>query len=664
MLMTLLNLAARLPRIVPATGSWSGVHQFFAHHGVWAVGVRLLRKLSIRAKLVIVLLILMAPVVPMTVLLVQDQGAIVRQSSDRLAAVRLAGAADGVRVALTDELSTIESGQTPESAALASVVQELESAFNADHAHRLGLQQVWERERAVIAAAQQGADRSLERRAELNELAVLAVGRLRQAAAEASGAALVRDPAQHGHSMLALFDLPHLANSLRASYLGLKATASDPALIPTVAMRQQGTVNAAIRYARVEQALQDVVKQYESIGRPDALAEAAFPATRAFMDLLRAEAIRVEGTLDYPTIRASYHEARKEIRLARNSEFEQVEQALQHELTQAEAVRRWIFGALVASILLSQYLLYCFFLVMRGGLRQLNQQMNQMAQGDLSARLSPLGGDEVAQMMRAMTDSLVRLSDLMATMRQGVASVEQAAQQVALGNADMKSRNHETSSGLHVIVDAVTRYSNQLEACGRQVETVVETVQALRLESARNRKQMHRLRERMSALRGKSREIGEIVTLIDTIAFRTNVLALNASVEASKAGEAGRGFAVVAQEVRSLALRGADSARRIAEIVSRSTEDIETSGALADEAGKSMAEADARVDQIHMAMDDVAALTRSGEKDSAEILAQLTSIQGGTDQSLRLVEQLATASGALRQQSERLTHKVAQFRLS
>jgi methyl-accepting chemotaxis protein len=168
----------------------------------------------------------------------------------------------------------------------------------------------------------------------------------------------------------------------------------------------------------------------------------------------------------------------------------------------------------------------------------------------------------------------------------------------------------------------------------------------------------------MSALRGKSREIGEIVTLIDTIAFRTNVLALNASVEASKAGEAGRGFAVVAQEVRSLALRGADSARRIAEIVSRSTEDIETSGALADEAGKSMAEADARVDQIHMAMDDVAALTRSGEKDSAEILAQLTSIQGGTDQSLRLVEQLATASGALRQQSERLTHKVAQFRLS
>lgn len=662
--MTPLRLAARLPRIIPATGSWSRLRRFFAYHGVWSVGVRLLRKLSIRAKLVIVLLILMAPVVPMTVLLIQDQAAIVHQSSDRLAAVRLVGAADGVRVALMDELSTIESGQTPESAALASVVQGLESALNAAHAHRLGLQQVWERERAVIAAAQQSADRSLERRADLNELAISASTRLHNAAAEAAGLTLSRDNAQHRQIELALFLLPQLSDALRGAYLGLMAKASDPILIPTVTQQQQRTVGEVIRHARAEQRLEEVVRMYSLIGKSAAQTAASMPATQAFLDLLQAEVIRVEGTTDFSRIRVSYQEARKENELARSSEFEQVEQELQRQLAEAKAVRHWIYGGLAASILLSQYLLYCFFLVMRGGLRQLNQQMNRMAQGDLSARPAPLGQDEVAQTMSAMTDSLVHLSDLMATMRQGVTGVAQAAEQVALGNADLKSRNHEASASVNGIVEVVSRYSTQLEACGRQVETVVETVQALRLESLRNRKQMQRLRERMSALRGKSREIGEIVTLIDTIAFRTNILALNASVEASKAGEAGRGFAVVAQEVRSLALRGADSARRIGEIVTRSTEDIETSGALADEAGRSMAEADARVDQIHTAMDDVAALTRSGEKESAEILAQLTSIQSGTDQSLRLVEQLATASSALRQQSERLTYRIAQFRLS
>ena len=120
----------------------------------------------------------------------------------------------------------------------------------------------------------------------------------------------------------------------------------------------------------------------------------------------------------------------------------------------------------------------------------------------------------------------------------------------------------------------VARSVQQLTACGQQVEKVVGLVQSLRLESARNRKQMQRLRERMQSLRGKSQEIGEMVTLIDNIAFRTNVLALNASVEASKAGEAGRGFAVVASEVRALAQRSASAAKEIKDLITVSVEQV------------------------------------------------------------------------------------------
>ena len=214
------------------------------------------------------------------------------------------------------------------------------------------------------------------------------------------------------------------------------------------------------------------------------------------------------------------------------------------------------------------------------------------------------------------------------------------------------------------MVDGVTRYSAQIEACGRQVESVVQAVQALRLESARNRKQMERLGGRMRALRLKSREIGEIVSLIDMIAFRTNILALNASVEAAKAGEAGRGFAIVAQEVRALALRGAASARRITDIVSRSTDDIELGSELADATGRSLEQADLHVDQIHLAMDGVAGLTRSGGEETAAILGQLTAIREGCTKNLHMVEVLAAASDSLRSQGERLAHKVGQFRLS
>jgi methyl-accepting chemotaxis protein len=121
---------------------------------------------------------------------------------------------------------------------------------------------------------------------------------------------------------------------------------------------------------------------------------------------------------------------------------------------------------------------------------------------------------------------------------------------------------------------------------------------------------------------------------------------------------------VVAQEVRSLAQRGAESARRIGDTITRSSEDIEVSGALADETAASLASANQRVDAIHVAMDDVALLTRSGEQESAAILAQLTQIKDSAAHGLKLVEQLATASDALRSQGERLAHKVGQFQLS
>jgi len=175
---------------------------------------------------------------------------------------------------------------------------------------------------------------------------------------------------------------------------------------------------------------------------------------------------------------------------------------------------------------------------------------------------------------------------------------------------------------------------------------------------------VQRLQERMASLRGNSREIGEIVNLIDTIAFRTNILALNAQVEACKAGDAGRGFAVVAQEVRALATRSADSARKVGEIVARSTLEIEQSGALADETGQSIQEADAHVDAIHTAITGVAELTQQGDRQSAEILDEIKVLKDGTAKNQALVEQLAVASDALRGQGERLSHKVGLFKLS
>jgi methyl-accepting chemotaxis protein len=655
---------------VPTLAVWrarlAGAREFFAYHGVWAPGVRLLRQLTVRVKISLVLGVIAAPLLPLTVHVVAQENATVAASQRRLTGLHLAAAAYDLSASANAILSR-DLAAGPLSTGAASPAINLAADYRrlllaVAEAERVGLdvRPQWERSRPVLQRIAAVVDLSPDKE-ELVQVRQTAFD-LHDAVAQAAGIRVTSDRELQVRAELALEELPQLQVELARLHSSASRLAAADGLPP--AERHAVWTAAAVQTGRVALQLETTAEALHGLPGGASVAAAALDPIRAYLEQIRSTLSTPQAVVDMAAIKAAFAPARQSARKLRVELLRSIENTLNEQRMNAERLRSWVFGALLGSLTLALYLLYTFFLVMRGGLVQLNQQMTRMAEGDLSARLTPLGVDEVAMTMQAMTASLVRLSDLLASVRHGVGAVSHAAQQVAHGNSDLTSRNRDTTQGLSAVVDGVARYAKQLEACGRQVESVVATVQALRLESARNRRQMQRLRERMSELRGKSREIGEIVTLIDVIAFRTNILALNASVEASKAGDAGRGFAVVAQEVRSLALRGADSARRIGEIVARSTDDIELSSALAEETGNALAVADQQVDQIHVAMDDVAALSRSGGKESAEILQQLTMITAATAKDLDLVEQLAAASQALRSQGERLAYKVAQFKLS
>lgn len=315
-------------------------------------------------------------------------------------------------------------------------------------------------------------------------------------------------------------------------------------------------------------------------------------------------------------------------------------------------------------VILAVYLLLAFYRVMHGGLNQVRSQVARMASGDLSARPQPWSNDEVAQALSSLGASLARLADLFAAVRQGVSAVSHASRDIASGNHDLSKRTDRSAQAIQEILQGVTGYTAQLDECGQQIDRAVEVVESMRLDAARSRTRMSRLDERMQSLQGKSREIGEISELIDNIAFRTNILALNASVEAAKAGEAGRGFAVVAQEVRSLAQRSAESARRIADIIQRSTDDIEQGSALSQLASQSLADTDGHVQRIHETMQQIVALTREGQSSSQHILDEIRGLSEVTQENTRLVGQMEAASHALSTQGDHLSEKVASFKLN
>ena len=650
----------------PPRAWWRAAREFFAYHGVWAFGVRALRLWSLRAKMLLLVAVMALPLLPLMLLQIADREALVKESAHRMAGLQVSAAIVEVGSAVDLQLTALETGRPADPAPMGRALAALRAVAQDAGARGLSIEAVLHAQRAVLDRAADPAELSPSTRLEALMGARHAVATIRRALVAVSRVPLSADPALAARASLAVDQLPALRREL-AVLRGLAGRQVELLAQPgRPAAGLHGVLVAAAGRAEVVERLQARIEQaLEQAGesqRPQAVQ--LLQSVRSAQQLLQPGMLSPEPQPDLAALRTQLRLAFEHSSALLQLMHDGMLAELQAQHDTALAQQRGLFTALALTVALAAYLTYSFFLVMRGGLAQLGDQMARMAQGDLSGRPQPRGGDEVAQSLQAMTVSLARLSDLLASVRLGVDAISQASRHIADGNGELAERSRAGAEGLGQLIEAVSRYSVQLQTCAQRVADVVATAQTLRLASTRNRKQMGRLQQRMAGLRASSREIGQIVRLIDSIAFRTNILALNASVEASKAGEAGRGFAVVAQEVRALATRSAESARQVGEIIAGSTLEIEQGGTLADETGRALDETDGHVDAIHAAMSGVAEITRQGNEESAEILAEIHRLKDGTARNLELVDRLAQASDALRGQGERLSHKVGLFKLS
>ena len=645
---------------------WRKLPEFFAYHGVWAIGVRLMRVWSLRTKMVLLVAVLALPLLPLMAAAILERNAALGESARRLAGLQTLDAAYALARQLDTQRQALESHQPVPTSQAAPALKALQATAEAAQRAGVDLSLVLRRHQPALKRAVAEADDLPALRLEALKAARLALGDIRSVSLQHSHLLLTPDPQQDALANLATERLPALhrelamlsGHALRLAGL-VEKDARPGADLHAAVVALAGSTESAERLMQQCEGLLNVLK-----GSPWLVGEASLGVSRLALGQVRAGVLAASPVIDLPALHRGHAQAVQQIVELQQRLNERLGTRLVEQQADARRQRDGLLAALALTLALAAYLIYSFFLVMRGGLDTLDRQMTRMAQGDLSARPMPRGGDEVARVMQALTVSLARLSDLLASVRQGVGAIAQASTQMAEGNAELAGRSQRTSQGMDTLGAQLTAYTQALQACTRAVESVVTTVQALRLASVRNRRQMQRLQERMGSLRGKSREIGEIVSLIDTIAFRTNILALNASVEACKAGEAGRGFSVVAQEVRALATRSADSARRISRIVTSSTQEIEHSAALADETGRSIAEADGHAEAIHQAMTTLAGLTHRGDCDAADLLQQIGKLGEQSAENQALVMQLASASESLRGQGDRLAQRVGLFKLS
>jgi methyl-accepting chemotaxis protein len=135
----------------------------------------------------------------------------------------------------------------------------------------------------------------------------------------------------------------------------------------------------------------------------------------------------------------------------------------------------------------------------------------------------------------------------------------------------------------------------------------------------------------MDGISASSRKIAAIIAVIDSVAAQTNLLALNAAVEAARAGEHGRGFAVVAAEVRNLAVRSAEAAKEIKQLVESSLRHVQEGEALVEASGEALAGLMDAVKQVDRLVGEIAAAAEaqaSGLADLSRAIGELEARRG------------------------------------
>ncbi len=321
---------------------------------------------------------------------------------------------------------------------------------------------------------------------------------------------------------------------------------------------------------------------------------------------------------------------------------------------------------------------------------QLLDEMGDLADGDLTVTAS-VTEDITGAIADSINYAIEALRELVTTINQTSEQVSGATQEsraTAMHLAEASEHQAEQITQANESIKEMTAAIDQMsqdatesaEVARRSVEiagTGAETVRNTIAGMDNIREQIQETSKRIKRLGESSQEIGDIVELIDDIADQTNILALNAAMQAAMAGEAGRGFAVVADEVQRLAERSINATKQIEALVKTiqadtneavtsmeaSTAGVVKGAKLAEDAGEALKE----IESVSQYIDDLTGkIAQSAKKQSdeaANIKDTMSVIQEITNQTSEGTHQTANSIGQLADLSDQLQKSVAGFRL-
>jgi len=350
--------------------------------------------------------------------------------------------------------------------------------------------------------------------------------------------------------------------------------------------------------------------------------------------------------------------------VARQLKNDHAEEQFQINGQAYQTARTLMLSAALISLVLG---LILSIVIARGFSRPLGmavEVLERVAEGDLTVSLDVDTTDEVGRMAQALNRAVEKLNNTLQQVANSASSASTSSQElaaaastIAAGAQEQAASLEETSASLEEITAAVRQSADNANQASQLAAGSKDS-------ALQGQEVVSNAITAMSEINAASAKISDIISTIDEIAFQTNLLAVNAAVEAARAGDEGRGFAVVASEVRSLAQRSAVAAKEIKVLIQDSLRKVEAGSGLVNRSGDTLHGIVGSVKRVTDIVGEIAAASGEQSTGIEQVNTAMTQMDQVTQANSAQTEELSATAQALSEQAAHLMELVSTFTLA
>ncbi|MBB5713042.1 methyl-accepting chemotaxis protein [Sphingomonas xinjiangensis] len=287
--------------------------------------------------------------------------------------------------------------------------------------------------------------------------------------------------------------------------------------------------------------------------------------------------------------------------------------------------------------------------------------LEQLSQGDLTATIRSEFHGGYAELKRNFNEALASLRDLIGSVAESTAAIRTGSGEIAQASEDLARRTEANAASLEETSAAVTQMDGRLKATAEAASRTVVRADGAITTVKGGRTIADEAVQAMARVADGAQGIDSVIEGLDKIAFQTRVLAMNAAVEAGRAGEAGRGFAVVADLVSALAMRSEEEAARAREQLTATQTDIVSAVEMVQKVDGALANISGDVAEVHSLLGQMAADNQAQSTAISQISVAIGTMDQSTQQNAAMVEETSAAARNLTGEVSTLAKQAAKF---